>query len=474
MKKRLREVAPTVLVVGDMMIDHYLTGVAERVSPEAPTPIVEVRGERKNLGGAGNVIQNLLALGAQVEAGAVLGQDDAGRQVVQMLEQLGVDASNVLSDPNRPTTRKTRLMVANRQVVRFDHESRAPLSIPLENQLIARLERRIPEVAAVILSDYAKGALTPAVCQAVIRAARQAGVPVLVDPKGDQLKKYAGATLATPNRKEAIAMTGVSIDDRVSLHAAAARLVERLQLRSAVITLSEDGMAVLDDGQLTHIQAAAREVYDVCGAGDTVIATLAYCLAAGVSLVEAAEVANRAAAVVVGKVGSATATWDEIEQDEDPASERPGLMGIDELEKVCQTLRNQQQRIVFTNGCFDLLHRGHVQYLERSRKFGDVLIVGLNSDQSVSRLKGPERPVNRQEDRAAVLSALRAVDYVVVFDDDTPLQLIQRLQPHVLTKGGDYRPHEVIGRELVEQLEILPLVPDRSTTQMIFRLRDAA
>lgn len=474
--KRLRDRSPRVLVVGDLMLDHYVQGASDRVSPEAPVLVVDVQQESTSLGGAGNVLKNLLALGARVAAGAVLGDDATGREVHAGLAEAGVDTSAVLARPGRESSRKTRVVVGNQQVVRFDRETKTPIPAACETELIARLQEQLAGCEAVVLSDYHKGVLTPRVCQAVIQAARRRSVPVLVDPKGHDYAKYRGATLVTPNRKEAQQATGIAIIDDASLEAAARRLREDLALDYAVITLSEQGLAVYADG-LTRMRAVAKEVFDVSGAGDTVIATLAFSLACGVSIHEAAELANQAAGVVVGKFGSATATWDEILGDETAATLRLNTLGVktaDEMATIAAELRRGGRRIVFTNGCFDLLHRGHVEYLSESRSYGDLLIVGLNSDASVQRLKGPGRPVTNEADRAEILTALRAVDYVVLFDEDTPYELIRRLRPHVLTKGADYRPEDVVGADLVDELRLIPFREGRSTTRTISAIRRAA
>ena len=467
--KRLRECSPRVLVVGDLMIDHYLQGSSDRVSPEAPVPVVEVRKESTSLGGAGNVIKNLLALGATVSGASVIGDDSSGKEILGILTAQGVDVSGIVHDSTRETSRKTRVVVANQQVVRFDRETKSPISADSEARLLAATESRLHEFDIVLLSDYNKGVLTPRVTQRLITAARKHNILVLVDPKGSDYSKYRGATLVTPNKKEASELTGIPITDDATLLQAIRQLKNQLDLTHALITLSEEGMAVYTN-ELTRIRALAKEVYDVSGAGDTVIATLAFCLASRLTIVEAAEIANRAAAVVVGKFGSATASWDEILGDGSDSSIKTAA----ELEVIAAGLRQEGRRVVFTNGCFDLLHRGHVEYLKDSRACGDLLIVGLNSDASVTRLKGPERPLTCQEDRAAILAALRCVDYVVVFDQDTPYELIARLKPHVLTKGADYKREEVVGHDLVEDVRLIAFHEGRSTLQTITQIRKVA
>ncbi len=468
---------PRVLVVGDLMLDHYLWGTSERISPEAPVPVVDVRREIVSLGGAGNVMNNLLAMGAEVMAASVVGDDESGQEVLAMLAAQGIDTAGIFREPGRQTSRKSRVIVTHQQVVRFDRETRASLRAESEAALLTWIQSQ-PAPAAILLSDYNKGVLTPAVTAALIRYGREQGIPVLVDPKGSDYSKYRGATLVTPNKKEAAQLTGVRIDSEAALLAAGQKLRRELQLRYAIITLSEEGMAIFDEhAPMTRIRAVARDVYDVTGAGDTVLATLGFALAAGATIHQAAQLANSAAAVVVGKLGSATATLAEIRQYE--ASLRQArasevVQTADALAPVCERLRRQGKRIVFTNGCFDLLHRGHVEYLQASRDCGDVLIVGLNSDASVRRLKGPARPVLAEDDRAAILAALRAVDYVVIFHEDTPYELIRRLRPDVLTKGADYAGQEVVGSDLVDEVRLISFVAGRSTSSTIQRIKKAA
>jgi D-beta-D-heptose 7-phosphate kinase/D-beta-D-heptose 1-phosphate adenosyltransferase len=321
----------------------------------------------------------------------------------------------------------------------------------------------------VLLSDYAKGVLSPALCQQIIGWARERSIPVLVDPKGADGSKYRRATLVTPNRKEASELTRVAIQDDEGLRAAGEQLRRELALDYAIITLSEEGLAVFD-GRMSRIRAAAREVFDVSGAGDTVLATLGFGLATGLNIHEAAELANRAAGIVVGKFGSATVTLDEIAAVGGASS----IQSAAEIEQTAQQLRSQGRKIVFTNGCFDILHRGHIEYLRASKACGDVLIVGLNSDASVRRLKGPSRPVVSEADRAAILADLAAVDYVVIFGEETPYDLIRRIRPDVLTKGADYAGRQVVGSDLVSDVRLIPLVAGRSTTGTIDRIQKAA
>ena len=464
----LRGAAPHIAVVGDLMLDHYLIGGCQRISPEAPVPVVQVERETHSLGGAGNVVANLRALGARVSLASAIGDDTCGGRVLELLQQQGVNSCGVARTAGRITSQKTRVVVSRHQLVRIDREWAQPIGALEQQALFESLTAGEPP-AAVLLSDYAKGVLTPALCQQIIGWARARSIPVLVDPKGAEGGKYRGATLVTPNRKEAAELTGIATSTDASLLAAGQHLRRNLALEYAIITLSEEGLAVFD-GRMSRIRAAAREVFDVSGAGDTVLAALGFGLASGLTIHEAAELANRAAGIVVGKFGSATVTLDEI----DAAGGSTAVQSAAEIEQTAERLRGQGKKIVFTNGCFDILHRGHIEYLRASKACGDVLIIGLNSDASVRRLKGPSRPVVPEEDRAAILADLAAVDYVVIFDEETPYELIHRIRPNVLTKGADYAGRQVVGSDLVSDVRLIPFVAGRSTTGTIDRIQRAA
>ncbi|MBN6209040.1 D-glycero-beta-D-manno-heptose 1-phosphate adenylyltransferase [Ralstonia pickettii] len=454
------------------MIDHYLWGNCERISPEAPVQVVDVHKETTVLGGAGNVVNNLVALGAHVTVIGAVGNDETGRQLTSMLQAPQIVACMVTED-GRKTSRKTRVIAAHQQVVRYDSETRNPIQEETERKILAEFEESLIDSDIVLLSDYGKGLLTPALTQQLIRSANAQGKKVLVDPKGSDYSKYANAYLLTPNKKEATQATGISINSRESLQRAITELKNRLNLAVSIITLSEEGIAVWDN-TLTVKQAAARDVFDVTGAGDTVLAALGYKLAQDHPLHASVEFANLAAGVVVGKIGSATATLDEIAEYE--ASLQRHVLGTRiksriEISSIAAALRKQQKKIVFTNGCFDILHRGHISYLKDARKLGDVLIVGLNSDASVKRLKGENRPVNSEEDRAVVLSALEYVDYVVIFDEDTPYELIREIGADILVKGGDYEGKNVVGSDLVKEVRLIKFLEGKSTTSIINSIR---
>jgi D-beta-D-heptose 7-phosphate kinase/D-beta-D-heptose 1-phosphate adenosyltransferase len=465
------------LVIGDLMLDEYLWGKADRISPEAPVQVVDVIREELRLGGAGNVVHNLAALGAQVSVCSVVGDDQNGRELLGQFCHHHIDTRAIFQDSGRRTSRKTRVVAANQQIVRIDRESREALPGAVEQQLCAWIAAHAGEYGVIVLSDYNKGVLTPAVIAAAIGAAGVAAIPVLIDPKGTDFSRYGGATLLTPNRKEAEAASGIAITDTASLAQAATVIMKATGLQFLLITRSEEGMSLFSrKGVTVHIPTVAREVFDVSGAGDTVLATLAVGIASGLDMAESARLANVAAGIAVGKLGTSIVTPQEI-IDAVSLSHKDShakIKGLDVLTPLIAAEKQRGKRIVFTNGCFDLLHAGHVKYLQKARSLGDLLILGLNSDASVQRLKGPKRPLIDQEERAHLLAALDCIDYVVVFDEDTPLELIIALKPHILAKGGDYSLDGVVGREFVEsyggRVELITFVDGKSTTNIIERV----
>jgi D-beta-D-heptose 7-phosphate kinase/D-beta-D-heptose 1-phosphate adenosyltransferase len=470
---RLKKHRPHILVVGDLMLDHYLWGKCERISPEAPVQVVDIRKETTVLGGAGNVIYNLHALGAHVSVASVIGDDDIANEMVEQLDKSSVDSTLLLRASERKTTKKSRVIASNQQIVRIDKEDKDDIDDAQADTIVSQLAEKIATYDLVILSDYGKGVLTPFLTQSLITLANKHGKKVLVDPKGTDYSKYSGAYLLTPNRKEAETASGKKISNDTILKEVGFWLKEQFKLTKSMITLSEDGIAIFDQ-ELQKIPTVAKEVFDVTGAGDTVIASLGFSLTAGYGLDEAAKFANSAAAVVVAKIGSATATLEEIEAYESTihkSSSDSHIKTADEIEVIVKRAKEEGKKIVFTNGCFDILHVGHVKYLEAAKQQGDMLVLGLNSDDSVTRLKGPERPVNIWEDRAYILAALEAVDYVVGFEDDTPYELIKRVEPDVLVKGGDYKGKEVVGSDIAKSLCLIDFVDGKSTTNTIKRIR---
>jgi len=465
---------PNILVIGDLMIDHYLWGSANRISPEAPVQVVDVQKETTVLGGAGNVVNNLVSLGADVMVISVVGEDAVSAELTQMLEDIKV-RHYLICDENRKTTKKSRIIASAQQIIRYDQESKEDISAQSEALITMGLLKIIDQFDVILVSDYGKGVITDSLMGKIIFCASGSNTKVLVDPKGDDYTKYIGSYLLTPNKKEAQEATNIDINDDASLKVALKKLHNTACLQVPMITLSEDGIAILDENDnVIKKPTVAREVFDVTGAGDTVLASLGYCLAKGDNIVDAMEFANLAAGVVVGKIGSATATIEEIEEYKSSlhkSSIESHLKTFDEIEQTVARLKKQNKKIVFTNGCFDILHKGHVQYLDKAKSFGDVLILGLNSDASVSALKGPSRPINNEDDRGYILAALESVDYVVKFTDDTPLSLIEIVQPDVLVKGGDYEGKKVVGSEIAKELKLVQFVDGKSTTKTIEKIQ---
>jgi len=465
------------LVIGDLMLDEYLWGKAERISPEAPVQVVDVIREDLRLGGAGNVVNNLIALGCRVAVCSVIGADDNGTLLCHVFSGMGVDTDAVFEDLERRTGKKTRVLAAHQQIVRIDRESKEQIPASFEDRIIAYLEREGASFQVFVVSDYLKGVLTSRVLQAVINTGKRLGIPVVIDPKGSDYSKYRGGTIITPNRKEAEQASGTAISDEASLCSAAEKLLADLELAALLITRSEAGMSLFSaDGEALHIPTVAREVFDVTGAGDTVLAVLSLGLAVGLAMGDAARLANTAAGIVVGKLGTSTVSPDEImaEVGRGHRDSDTKIKNLDVLTGLIEKEKARGRRVVFTNGCFDLLHVGHVKYLQKARSFGDMLILGLNSDDSIRRLKGNKRPLIGEDERAHILAALDCVDYVLIFADDTPLRIISALKPDVLVKGGDYTLEGVVGRDIVEayggRVELVSFVDGKSTTNIIEKI----
>jgi D-beta-D-heptose 7-phosphate kinase/D-beta-D-heptose 1-phosphate adenosyltransferase len=472
------ERAPRVLLVGDMILDRYQHGDTDRISPEAPIVVLAATREEHRLGGCGNVAANLAALGAQVDCVSVVGDDEAAARVRTLLGEAGLAVDGLVVDGSRPTIRKTRLVAHNQQLLRIDEEQVRPLSTAVERALIERLEAAVGRADIVVVSDYGKGVLTDGVLERLCR--RKTGPRVIVDPKGRQYARYRGATLLTPNKLEAETATGIALDGEDGFRRAARALCEVAGLHAAVITLGARGMycCLADGSREWSIPATARSVYDVTGAGDTVIATLAFALAAGAELEPAMRLATAAAGVSVQRFGVVAVTPAEIEAALHDGGPTTGKV----VERAALLTRLQRERaagrrIVFTNGCFDVLHVGHLEYLQEARALGDVLVVGINDDQSVRRQKGEGRPVNRAADRAALLAGLECVSLVTVFAEDTPLELIRAVTPAVLVKGADWEGKGVVGQEWVEQhggrVVLARVRAGHSTTATLARLSAA-
>jgi len=461
----------SVLTVGDLMLDEYLYGTIDRISPEAPVGILDWSSLRSTLGGAGNVANNLTQLGCQVFLGGIVGQDEKGQQLLTMARDLGIHIEGVLVDPARPTTVKTRVISNGHQVLRIDREVRTSLQESQAEALLDWARRQMSHVDGIILSDYAKGVLGPDFCQALIGAARTRRLPVLVDPKGEDFSKYRGAFLLTPNKKELKEASQMPVQTADQLKQAVARIFSAVECNALLVTRGEEGMSLFTAvGSEDHIKAEVRDVFDITGAGDTVISMLARVLFAGHDLLAAARLANSAAAVKIGKLGTVGVNSNELlawlQQREDQT--RRKIVEQSQLRQLLSYARSQNKKVVFTNGCFDLLHVGHVQFLQNAKALGHILVVAINDDASTKSIKGENRPLITELDRARIIAALEAVDYVTVFSDLTPLRLIEELRPDILAKGGDYELNDVVGWREVQayggRVELIPITEGQSTS----------
>ncbi|MHC4424711.1 MAG: D-glycero-beta-D-manno-heptose 1-phosphate adenylyltransferase [Planctomycetota bacterium] len=475
--------SPKVLVVGDFMLDVCIYGDAVKISPEAPVPVLKVAETEYHCGGAGSVAANLAALGAAPYCLGVIGDDRNSEILKEKLKETGADITGLFEAANRPTISKQRLIglaqhLHRQQLIRIDRESAEPLCDELNERILQAYKDRLPQIDVVCLQDYNKGLLSAPVCRQMIRLATEVDKKVLVDPSpASDYSKYLGATVITPNRKESSAAAGFEITDAETADRAADDLLRKLKLDAVVITLDKEGAYLKTQDKSQMIPTRPRSVYDVTGAGDTVLATLATTLAAGCDYETAVRLSNIAGGIEVEKFGTATVTIEEIA--DEIASQSRGTSGklrsVESLLSELDRHRRQKKTIVFTNGCFDVLHRGHVEYLEFCKQHGDIVVVGLNSDSSVKIIKGPERPINNQQDRAVVLAALEMVDYITLFDEPDPLNLIKEVKPDVLVKGRDWAEKGVVGREFVEsyggKVALSPLVEGKSSTATIEKMK---
>ena len=462
-----------VLVVGDLMLDRYWVGDADRVSPEAPVPIVEVSEQEYRPGGAANVALNVVSLGANCTLVGFTGQDEAGEQLRQSLSAAGVDCQFIeLQDWQTPV--KLRVLANSQQMIRLDFEQKPPLVGESERLalLLNRVEKHLKEAQVLILEDYDKGVLQDP--QALIAAAKQNAVPVLVDPKAKPLSEYKNSDIVKPNEKEFADFSRV---EKKKFPEVARRICGEQDIKNIIITLGGEGMSINDASSSSHIPARPVDVFDVTGAGDTSAAVMGLGLALGVSVHQLSELANLASSLVIGKLGTAPISAPELESGLKLKMIGRGVVDKHTLIDMVQEAKESGQRIVFTNGCFDILHAGHVTYLEEAAKLGDRLIVALNKDESVTRLKGLGRPIVKYESRALVMSGLGAVDWVVGFDEDTPERLLEEIRPDVLVKGGDYRDEQVVGGDIVREhggsVKVLTLVEDLSTSEIVDRIKDS-
>lgn len=469
-----------VLVIGDFMIDEYLIGTVERVNPEAPVLILNVKEETYGLGGAGNVVRNLLSLGVNVYASTVIGDDVDVTIMKDLINKNKLSLDGIFEEKNRKTTRKTRLLAKHQHLIRYDRESVHKINSRNEARIVNYVKELIDDIDAVILEDYGKGVLTDNVIENTIEICRKHNKICLIDPNRNNWDSYSYATIITPNKKEASDALGYSLTDEASIERGGFELMERYNLPYVLITRSDEGMSLFIKkvGKKIDINTKTPEVFDSAGAGDTVIASLTFGLINGLSFEDSAAFSNISAGIVVSKSGVATVSLDEVikslyYESKLYLKERKNkdLAGIS---RICEELRKNKQKIVFTNGCFDILHSGHIRYLEKAVELGNILIIGVNSDASVKRLKGNSRPINTLEDRIEILSSLDFVDYVVAFEEDTPYTLIEHIKPDIIVKGGDYKANEVVGKDIVERyggkVIILPYIEGKSTTSIITEL----
>ena len=470
-----------ILCLGDLMLDRFAYCDTERISPEAPVPVLLLKRVQSMLGGAGNVARNVVALGGRAILMGLLGSDQAGAEIRALIAATPGLIDGHVASARRPTICKTRYLAGHQQIVRVDEESVHALEDSEKAALVAETERAVAEVDAVILSDYAKGVLGPEVASAAIARARQAGIPVFVDPKTDDFSRYRGATCISPNQKELAAAARMPVGSDNEVIAAAQKVMREAEAEAILATRSEKGMVLVEASGAVHLEAArAREVYDVSGAGDTVMAVLALAKATGYGLAQAMRLANSAAGIVVGKLGTATVELDELMLElardvRDREWHHAKHFSLTEAETLVRRWKSRGLEVGFTNGCFDIVHAGHVSLLAAARAECDRLVVALNTDPGVRRLKGPERPVNSLADRSAVLAAVESVDAVISFDEETPIELIRRLRPDVLVKGGDYTIEGAVGADLVQswggRVVLVDLVEGRSTTRLIEAIR---
>ncbi len=475
------------LVIGDLMLDEYLWGEVDRISPEAPVQVVAIQKEDFTLGGAGNVVNNAVALGAKVSVVGVIGTGRNGQLLLERFNELDVDTEGIIKESGRTTTQKTRIIAANhanQQVLRIDREKIQDISGPTQKKITRVIEDKMPDIDVVLMSDYGKGLITKDLLSKVTASAKKHKKMIIVDPKGIDFSKYSGVSLLTPNKKEAALASGVEINDESSLEKAANKILENISLDNLLITCGKDGMVLFEKNKTPfRVKAEARQVFDVSGAGDTVLAVFGIAVASGASIQNSVAIANAAAGIVVGKVGTATVSKQELNWALKIVTGKGGTATVDnqrlpskfkdlsELPALVKDLKKKGKQLVLTNGCFDLLHAGHIMLFSASKQLGDILIVAIDDDESVKVLKGSGRPVLNAKERVRILSALDAVDYVVVFSSQELIKLIEIIQPDVLTKGSNYSTTQVFGRERVEALGgkvvLIPVTEDISSTRII-------
>ncbi len=457
-----------ILIYGDIMLDKYFTGNVSRISPEAPVPIVKVNNEHMTLGGSANVANNIAKLGNSPILLGFIGKDKNGKDLVSLTENEGVKLESLTM--TNPTITKIRVIGGHQQITRLDFEE----SLKIDTSLFGLLEEKLSklvnnDISVFIISDYLKGSCTTESCQLIIKKCKENSIPVIVDPKGNDWNKYNGSYMITPNLKELEQVSGTTIinsDEEIKKYALP--LLNKFNIEYLLVTRSEKGMILISREHTINFPTEAKEVYDVSGAGDTVIATVSLGIALGMKIEDAVKMANIAAGIVVSKFGTTPVYKDELLTAMNDISTK--LLNRKELIRIIDNEKKKSKKIVFTNGCFDILHKGHLSYLREASKLGDILVLGLNSDASVKRLKGFDRPINNEQDRAEVLSFLDFIDYITIFDEDTPYELIKSISPDILVKGGDYKAEDVVGREFSGKVEIIQFVDGYSTTNVISKM----
>jgi len=468
---------PRVLVVGDLILDEYIWGGVTRISPEAPVPILESRSENLTLGGAANVANNLVALGCEVVLVGAIGQDEKGDRLLGLIQNRGVETEGIFRFVHRPTTSKIRIIAHSQQILRIDKEDNRPITEKTEKKIIEFIKKVLPGVDGAICSDYQKGILTPKIIKTLVTGCRKYKKHVIVDPKSSDFSLYQGASVLTPNQKEVERSVPIKIGNEEDLERAAEYLLSLTRAEALLITRGKDGMTLYRNKEKpVPIATEAKEVFDVTGAGDTVVSVFGMSLFVGFSFEEAAWLSNMAAGIVVGKLGTAVVTLEEINEflREEMLRTSHIVLKLDEVKKIVSLAKSIDKTVVFTNGCFDIIHGGHIEFLQKARALGDLLVVGLNSDSSVKKIKGESRPIKSQQERANILSALKYIDYITIFDEATPENLIREIRPDILVKGDDYKIDEVVGREIVEgygaRVELIPIVKGLSTTNTLEKI----
>ena len=468
-----------ILVIGDIIYDEFIWGDVERISPEAPVQVLEWRSDNDALGGAANVANNLASLGCSVYMVGAVGNDKKGERIKELLKEKGINYDGVIIDTGRPTTNKTRIIAHSQQILRIDKENKNLLTEDIEKKICDYLKETIDDVDGIICSDYLKGVLTKNVLSFLVKEAKRRGKIVVADPKGDDYSKYKEINVLTPNKSELEKASNIKITNNSNLERAARLISERYKNDAILVTRGREGMSLFEkEGRIFHIPTEARDVYDVTGAGDTAIGLFGLALFSGASRLEASRFANIGAGIVVGKVGTSIVKREEIEHflKENTFLTGRKILDLKELKYILSSEKTKRKKIVFTNGCFDILHMGHIKYLEKAKEYGDLLVLGLNDDDSVRKLKGSRRPLIAQDERANILAALHSVDYIILFSDLTPENLIRELRPDILVKGGDYKVDEVVGKNIIEgyggKVEIVPFIKGYSTSGIVKRIID--